>query len=120
MQAVDKHGYSWIVHATWDGALGICWASGVGRSSPQAIVRDALQPAWNAADALLGGLGSQGLRYLHLLVNQGAYVHGPDYFEAMRRGPVERGPLRAGVDPDVLASIERELWRSGGSMAYEP
>jgi hypothetical protein len=118
IQAARSHTYSWIVRATCNGALGVYWTTDSGRSDPQTIVRNALKPAWSAVDALLERLAPRGSRYLQLIVNQGAHARNSDQHRAVY-AHVVRGPLQSGVDAEVLASIERELRRATGEMAYE-
>jgi hypothetical protein len=104
-------GWSWLVRATWDGAIGIFWVPGVDQGDISTIVTSPVRQAWTAADQMLNGLASRGPRYLGLKV-AGAMFPGST--------AIGHGPVSAGPDDLALGRIERELRRATGEMAYEP
>lgn len=119
-------GRSWIVRATWHGDIGIFWTMAIESQEIDTIhstIDGPIRQAWTAADELLGALGAQGARYLQLDVAGGGNFP-PNEFDPLfamdpLRTVVGRGPLTAGVHETVLTSIERELRRAAGQMAYE-
>lgn len=120
-------GRSWIVRATWHGAVGLYWTQAIDTSARiDSIVEGPVSEAWTAAEDLLVGLGAQGGRYLQVAIAGGGFRPNPTMVisnvpQAGEVPPtvVGRGPLSGSVDGTILASIERELRRADGEMAYE-
>jgi hypothetical protein len=115
-------GYSWLVRARWDGLVGIYWIPGVDQVAIEQMVRGALVPAWSAAEEILSLYEPQGPRFFEAAFVGGYFRRMPDMWNPEPMLPVvARGPLTTeGVDWDVALSIERELARATGQMAYEP
>lgn len=117
-------GQSWVVRASWHGGVGVYWASGVNEFVIQSVVGGPVRQAWALAEETLRTLGPQGPRHLQLVVAGGPFIDNPppylmtgiDYTPPV----IGRGPIAAGVQDDILASIERELRRTAGEMALEP
>jgi hypothetical protein len=117
-------GRSWIVRATWHGDIGIYWTMAIETQQIDALqsVIDAVREAWTVADDLLDALAAQGARYLQLDVAGGSFPRNEfDPYNSLKPPGtvVRRGPLALGVSDTVLESVERELRRAGGQMAYE-
>jgi hypothetical protein len=118
-------GQSWLVRATWHGGIGIYWTQAIDAARIQSVAEGPVSQAWTAAEDLLIALGAQGARYLQLAVAGGSFRANPEV--VLRDGRpqevpptvVGRGPLAPGVERTVLDSIERELRRATGEMAYE-
>jgi hypothetical protein len=117
----DLLGRSWLLRATWHGAIAIYWVIGADSATLESMLDGPVRQAWQTADELLETLGPLGPRYLELAVAGGAFF--PNVRVAGDREPavtvIGRGPIAAGVDTTVLKSIERELRRATGQMAYE-
>jgi hypothetical protein len=123
VRAADARlGSSWLVRATWDGAIGIYWVQGVDQTAIDSIVKGPVRHAWMSADELLDELAPQGPRYLQVAMAGGSFppnrTHHPGEI-LPDPSTAARGPINRGVDEVVLASIERELRRATGEMAYE-
>lgn len=118
-------GWSWAVRATWHGAVGVYWVGGVDQAFIDSTVNKPVRAAWTAAEAILDGLAPQGPRYLEVVVAGGPFPpNGPGPASPRGYQPppatvIGRGPLTPGVHETVLTSIERELRRATGEMAYE-
>lgn len=118
-------GKSWIIRATWHGAIGFYWTQAIDTSARiDSIVGGPVTEAWTAAEGLLVGLGAQGSRYLQVAIAGGSFRENPTVVSSPGPGEVPptvvgRGPLSPRVDRTILASIERELRRADGEMAYE-
>ncbi len=112
----DVLGQSWLVRATWHGDVGIYWVHRFDRRAIDDLFAGPVRQAWAATDEILGMLEPQGPRYLQLMVADGEF---PPNTEGQVLTVVGRGPIDPGVDPTVLDSVQRELQRSIGEMAYE-
>jgi hypothetical protein len=110
-------GYTWHVDAGRDGSVGIFCLSGVTQSEIQSLINGPVRMAWLSAIEILDMLDPRGPRYLRLAVAGGQF---PANLAGIAEPPVvSRGPLDGPFGADVLASIERELHRTAGRMAYE-
>lgn len=109
-------GQSWAIRATWHGCVGVYWTQAVESVRVDSIVRNPVAHAWRVAEDLLIGLGAQSARYLQLAVAGWSF---PANLAPLPPTVVGRGPLSPGVHDDVLDSIQRELRRAIGDMAYE-
>jgi hypothetical protein len=127
--ARNQLGQSWIVRATWAGAIGVYWTQGVDTARIESVVEHPVAAAWAVAEDLLVALGAQGSRYLQLAVAGASFRPNPNPQMVMNVPTaalhpipptvVGRGPLSPGVNRTILDSIERELRRATGEMAYE-
>lgn len=120
----DAFGQSWLVRATWSGAVAVYWVQPIPAARIDILMSGPVREAWTAAQAILGLLAPQGPRYLQLAVAGGQFPGNPVSVESgvYERPPTVagRGPLPAGVHTSVLDSMERELRRATGEMAHEP
>lgn len=115
-------GRSWIIRATWHGDIGIYWTQAIDTPEIHSVIEGPARQAWAGADDLLNALAARGARYLRVDIAGGSFP--PNESNRLRpldppRTVVGRGPLAPGVHGAVLASIERELRRATGEMAYE-
>jgi hypothetical protein len=113
----DRLGWSWVVRITWHGAVGVYWVPGVDRADIRSIVEGPIREAWAVAEQILGGLAPQGPRYLQLALAGDRFPH---HAAGVVPTIVGRGPVGASVEESLLASVEREMRRATGEMAYEP
>jgi hypothetical protein len=114
-------GRSWLVRATWHGAVAIYWVHGLNQGAIDRLFDPDESPvdqAWAAAEEILGILESHGPRYLELMVAGGEFPPNTGG-QGQVLTVVGRGPIDPGVDPAVLDSMKRELQRATGQMAYE-
>jgi hypothetical protein len=123
--ATHPLGYSWSVEAGWAGAISVYWTLAVTQLNIDSVVDGPLKQAWVAAEEILKLLAPRGGRYLHIQLAGGTLPpNRRDEPQWGGRRPalpvVSQGPLDAGTDDTVLASIARELHRATGEMVYEP
>jgi hypothetical protein len=118
-QPTDQLGWVWGAWFTAVGAAGMYWTQrdrqpGIG---VEYACGDPLRQAWQCLDEILTLLRPQGPRFIQL--NMVTPTGETDPRSVLPAKVVTRGPLSDRVDPTVLASVERELRRAMGEMAYE-
>jgi hypothetical protein len=112
--ATHRLGWTLRVRSSWDGVIGVYWRIDVERAEPESIVNEPLRAAWKLAERLLEAIGGVGPRYMHLIPVGGLF---PSAAQGELQPPeLRRGPLAAGVDDSLLASIKREMERSIGRV----
>jgi len=117
-------GLGWSVRVTWDGSVGIYWVQGGRQRSVSQIVDGPFREAWACAEEILSMLQPQGPRYLSVAIAGGSFDPNtrdlPQWGQEGKPTVTARGPVDPGPNDLILASIERELRRAIGEMAYEP
>ena len=118
-------GDSWSLRISWDGAIGIWWTKAITQTVIESIVDGPIRIAWTALEKMLGSLGAKDPHYSYLTIAGGRFPANPRELpqwgaERPKLPMVSRGPLAGLVTDDMLASVDRELQRALGEMAYEP
>jgi hypothetical protein len=105
-----------LARASWDGATAAGQRLMTDHAYPDSLIDARLRPAWQLADDLLQRLGGYGDVYVTLLVAGKRFLNRQDDEPVA----IRRGPVAAGVDDTLVASVSREMMRAVGNAEYEP
>ena len=120
----SHHAHRWLVRASWDGAIAVRWTMATDTITARSVVGTPLTHAWTLALGLIRAFGATSSYHAALRLFGRPFADLSDIPSESRVATlpeIARGPLRLdALDARVLDSVEREINRVLGEIAFEP